>query len=311
MYDVDSAIRLAAWLMLAVIGIFVLERYLRRSRRFHSTTSRSKPLAPTRLKGGAAWGAAALCSAVFLLAFLAPVVQIASWAALTYRKVWRSDFGEMVLNSIGGAFIGTVIILLLALMTARTARVLSSGAAYGLARIMTVGYAVPGAIIAIGVLAVFISLDEWLMPWYARAGLGEGVLVLSLSLGMLITGYVIRFMATGYNALEAGYEKIPRAYSEASRTLGAGTLRTFIKVELPLLKGSLATGFIVTFVEIVKELPLTLLLRPFNYDTLATRTYQYASDERIYEAALPSLLLIVVSLVPVILMTRMGRGKRA
>lgn len=129
------------------------------------------------------------------------------WSIQSYRKVWRTDFADLMLNSVTGAMIGTVIILIIALIAARTARLLSSGAAYVLARIMTAGYAVPGAIIAIGVLAIFIMLDERLMPIYELAGLGKGRLVLSLSLGMLITGYVIRFMATGYNALEAGYEK--------------------------------------------------------------------------------------------------------
>ncbi|MOA02992.1 Maltose transport system permease protein MalG [compost metagenome] len=295
--------------MLAVIGVFVLEKYLRRNRQFHAM-SRSKPLTPTRLKGIAACGAVILCSLVWILAFLAPVSQIIAWSIQAYHRVWRADFAELILNSVTGAMLATVIIVAVALLSARTARLLSSSAAYMLARIMTAGYAVPGAIIAIGVLAIFIALDERLMPIYALVGLEKGSLVLSLSLGMLITGYVIRFMATGYNALDAGYEKISRSYSEASRTLGASKIRTFVKVELPLLKGSLISAFIVTFVEIMKELPLTLLLRPFNYNTLATRAYQYASDERIYEAALPSLLLIAVSLIPVLLIIRLERGKR-
>ena len=139
-----------------------------------------------------------------------------------------------------------------------------------------------------------------LNPLYIAIGKGDGVLVLSLSLVMLITGYIIRFMAIGYNALEAGYEKMPRAYSEVSRTLGKNSFVTFIRVEIPLIKGSLLSGFILTFVEIIKELPLTLLLRPFNYNTLSTKAYQYATDERIFDAALPSLLLIVIGLISVL-----------
>jgi iron(III) transport system permease protein len=174
---------------------------------------------------------------------------------------------------------------------------------------MTAGYAVPGAIIAIGVLAVFISLDEWLSPLYARLGQGEGALVLSMSLAMLITAYVIRFMASGYNAVDAGYEKMNRSYSEASRTLGRSPTATFFLVELPLLRGAALSGFILTFVEIIKELPLTWLLRPFNFETLSTRTYKYAIDERIYDAALPSLFLIGISLVSVLMMIHPFREK--
>ena len=101
---------------------------------------------------------------------------------------------------------------------------------------------------------------------------------------MLIVGYFIRFMATGYNAIEVGFEKVGTKYTEASRMLGLGVTKTFFKVDLPLIKGALISGFILTFVEICKELPLALLLRPFNFETLATKTFQYANDEQIYEA---------------------------
>lgn len=309
MYDVDSAIRLAAWLMVVIIGIFVIERFLRRKRQFHSTTSQNKPLKPKRLKGLPAIGATLLCSVVFLLAFLLPLIQIIVWATWTYAKVWRSDFLALIMNSLTGATLGTCVILIFAVLSARTARTLPSSPAYVISRLMTAGYAIPGAVIAIGVLAIFISLDHRLSYFYAWLGKGEGVLVLSLSLTMLITGYIIRFMATGYNAVEAGYEKMPSSYTEAARTLGRSATRTFFSIELPLLKGSLFTGFVLTFVEIMKELPLTLLLRPFNFDTLATRTYQYAIDERIFEAALPSLLLIGISLISVLFILRLEKEK--
>ena len=143
-------------------------------------------------------------------------------------------------------------------------------------------------------------LDEWLAPVYAQMGLGEAPLILSLSLGMLIVGYTIRFMATGYNAIEVGFEKVGTKYTEASRMLGNSITKTFFKVDLPLIKGALASGFILTFVEITKELPLVLLLRPFNFDTLATKTYQYANDEQIYEASISSLMIIGISVLSVI-----------
>ncbi|RAV17742.1 ABC transporter permease [Paenibacillus contaminans] len=308
MYDVQSAMKLAAWLMLAVIGLFMFERLLRRSRRYAGAANRSNPLKPQQLKGIAAWGAAAFCTVVFLLAFLAPIAQLAAWSIQHGGTVWRSDFADLTVNTIKGAGIGTAIILLIALLSSRAARMFDSPFMQALTRLLSAGYSVPGAIIAIGVLAVFIALDEQLSPLYAAMGKPEGSLVLSLSLSMLIAGYVIRFMATGYGALEAGYEKMPRAYSEASRTLGRSSLATFFRVELPLLRGSLLSGFVLTFVEIVKELPLTLLLRPFNYDTLSTRAYQYATDERVFDAALPSLLLVLIGLVSVLFILKPERS---
>lgn len=307
MYDVQSAMKLAAWLMLASLSLFMLERFLRRSKRYAGAVARTHLLQPKPLKGAAAWGASLLCAAVFLLSFLVPVTQLVAWTIRTGRDIWRSDFFDLTVHSIAGAAIGTAVVLLIAVLAARAARMFQSPLMQALARLLSAGYAVPGAIVAIGVLAVFIALDERLAPLYVMLGKEEGALVLSLSLAMLISGYVIRFMATGYGALEAGYEKLPRAYSEASRTLGRSGLATFFRVELPLLKGSLLSGFVLTFVEIVKELPLTLLLRPFNYDTLSTRAYQYATDERVFDAALPSLLLVLISLVSVLFILKAER----
>jgi len=158
---------------------------------------------------------------------------------------------------------------------------------------------------------LFIALDRLLAPLYAGMGTGSAPLVLSLSLAMLIAGYVVRFMATGYNAVEAGFERIGTKYAEASRTLGAGVTRTFFRVDLPMLRGSLLGGAALTFVEIAKELPLTMLLRPFNFDTLATKAYQYAGDERIYQAAAPSLLIIGIGLASVFLLNHLaGSGQK-
>src|SRR5690606_15891216 len=202
------------------------------------------------------------------LGFLIPVAQLFVWAGWTYEDViGRSDFWRMTSNTIGAALAATVLILILSTFVANTNRLLNNGFGVALARLVTLGFSIPGAIIAIGVLSLFIGLDRWLAPVYSAMGLGSAPLILSLSLVMLISAYVVRFMATGYNAVESGFEKIGRKYSEAARTLGAGMTRTFFKVDLPLIRGALLSGVIVTFVEIVKELPLALLLRPFNFDT--------------------------------------------
>lgn len=309
MYDVDSALRLAAWLMVAVISVYMLERFFRRNRKFHSTTSQSRPFRPVLLQGTAAWGAFAACGFIFLVSFVLPVLQIAVWTVWTFEKVWRADFLELLRNSLTGAAVATIAIMTLALLTAKSNRLLSSSVGYAISRLMTAGYAIPGAVIAIGVLAVFIALDRWLSPLYIWLGKPEGALVLSMSLVMLICGYVIRFVAAGFNAVDAGYEKIPRSFSEAARTLGSSTASCFVRVELPLLMSAIFTGFVLTFVEVIKELPLTLLLRPFNFDTLATRTYQYAMDERIFEAAPPSLLLIGIGLVSVVFILKLEKGR--
>jgi len=307
MYDVDSAMRLAAWLMMIVVGIFIVERFMRSRRRYAVTTTQNKPLAPQVLKGAKAWLAFSFCMLLLLLGFVIPVVQLVIWSFWTYEKVWSTQFYSLIVNSVSGAGLATGIILLLSLLSARAARMLPASWGYVITRLMTVGYAVPGAIVSVGVLAVCIDMDGRLQTVYSWLGLPEGSLVLSMSLAMLLIGYCVRFMATGYQAIETGYEKLPRSYSEASRMLGRGSVKTFFQIELPLLKGAVLSGAVLTFVEIVKELPLTLLLRPFNHETLATRTFQYAMDERIYEAALPSLILVLLSLISVLFLMKIEK----
>ncbi|KSU59954.1 iron ABC transporter [[Bacillus] enclensis] len=297
MYDADSAMRLAAWLMVIVVGLFFIEKWLRQGRRY-SIGSKARPLARQRLRGLPAAAAFAYCLLIFLLGFLIPVIQLLAWSKLTFAKVWDDSFFTLLNQTVYVALIATVLILLFAVILANVTRTQSSGT-YILSKLATAGYSIPGAIIAIGILALFIELDSLLAPFYSYMGWGNAPLILSLSLSMLVIGYTIRFMATGYNAVEVGFEKIGPKYTEASRMLGFGVTKTFFKVDLPLIKGALFSGFILTFVEIIKELPLALLLRPFNFDTLATKTYQYAKDEMIHEAAIPSLMIILLSVVSV------------
>lgn len=307
MYDVDSAIRLAGYLMIGTVGLFMVERWARRNRRFSSSTSKMRPLAPRRLRGVWSWAAVLFCGGVFAWSFLFPVVQLGVWATWTFDSVFTPAFVELISRTVSLALLATVIIMFFATVVANLHRTNANPFTSALSRWVTAGYSVPGAIVAIGVLACFIGLDRLLAPFYASLGLGQAPLVLSMSLVMLVFAYVVRFMATGYNAVEAGFERVGTKFMEVSRTLGFGITRTFFRVDLPLIKGAIFSGVILTFVEIVKELPLALLLRPFNFETLATKAYQYANDEKIYEAALPSLLIVGVSMIAVYVLNQVGK----
>ncbi|MCM3586946.1 iron ABC transporter permease [Mesobacillus maritimus] len=299
MYDVDTAMRLAAWLMVILVGMVVVERLLRQRQRYH-LSSKSKPLTPMKLRGVKAVAALSYCALVFGLGFAIPLLQLLSWAGLTFEKVWDLSFFILLKQTISVAAVSSALIIILAVVVANISRS-KNVFSYFLSKIITAGYSIPGAIIAIGVLAVFIELDGKLAPVYASLGWGEAPLILSMSLFMLIVGYTIRFMATGFNAIEVGFEKVGTKYLEAARMLGNGRTMAFFKVDLPLIKGALLSGFILTFVEITKELPLVLLLRPFNFETLATKAFQYAKDEMIHEAAIPSLMIIAISSLSVVL----------
>ncbi|OCA91748.1 iron ABC transporter [Bacillus wudalianchiensis] len=305
MYDVNTAMRLAAWLMLIVVGMFIIERLLRSRQRYH-LPAKSRPLAAMKLKGMGAAAAFIYCTLVFLAGFFIPFVQLIAWAVLTFDKVWNDTFFTLVYQTLYVALISTLIIIVVAVIVANVCRK-QTAVSYFLAKWITTGYSVPGAIIAIGVLAIFIGLDQWLAPIYEMMGMADAPLILSLSIVMLITGYVIRFMATGYNAIEVGFEKVGTKYTEASRMLGSGVTKTFFKVDLPMIKGAIFSGFILTFVEICKELPLALLLRPFNFETLSTKTYQFAKDERIHEASVSSLIIIAISALSIVVLQMVNK----
>lgn len=304
-YDVDSAMKLAAWLMVFVVGIFFVERWLRKERSY-SAMVRSRPMSAIRLSGWKSAAAVTVCAIVLALGFLIPTLQLIAWAKLTFDAVWNSTFFRLAYQTVWTAAVSTTAIMLFAVIVANANR-RKSLFSFVLVKSVTAGYSIPGAIIAIGVLAICIALDRMLAPVYGMLGWGDAPLVLSMSIVMLLVGYVIRYMATGYNAVEVGFEKIGNKYMEASRTLSHSFTASFFKVELPLLKGAIAGGFILTFVEICKELPLALLLRPFNFETLATKAYQYANDEQIYEASIPSLFIIAISILSVVFIHHTGK----
>ncbi len=301
MYDIDSAIKLSAMLMGGVLLLLLLEKYLRGRRGFGDTTSKIRPISPKRLTGIRSSLAFTFSLVVLSLGFLIPFIQLLAWGRLTYQKVLNPSFVQLIVNTLFVAMIAVTIIMVLAIIVGNYHRMSRTHLSGIVARIVSLGYSVPGAVISIGVIAFFISLDERLVGFYQWLGYGDRTLVLSLSIVMLIFAYVIRFTAIGLNSVEAGFEKSGTRYLEASRMLGLGVTKSFFKIDLPLLKGAVLSGSVLIFIDIIKELPLTLLLRPFNFETLSTKTYQFASDERIHEAAIPALIIVGISMLSVYL----------
>jgi iron(III) transport system permease protein len=245
---------------------------------------------------------------VFFFGFLLPTVQLLYWSFLSrgggLMETLHFAFTSFLTG--GGA---AVLILTGAVIIATTARMSSNFVSNLLARITILGYSIPGAVIAVGVLLFMLQLDGVLS--FLQTGFGiEANVVLSSTLVMLIFAYAVRFMGIAFNSVNSGYEKIGESYFEASRTLGKGVTETFFKIDLPMLKPALMSGFLLVFIEIMKELPLTMILRPFNFDTLATKAFEYASDEMIYRAADLSLVLIFFSAAAIYLITHHRRRKK-
>ncbi|CAG9619967.1 ABC transporter permease [Sutcliffiella rhizosphaerae] len=294
MMDLDSALKLAGTLMIIVMFVLVLERVLRGRKKFYDPSSKIRPIQPKKLTGAKAWGVFAYCFGIFTLAFIIPMLQLLRWAFMTYEKVFNAQFITLAKNSVLVATIASSLIIIIALIISNYTRLQPGMFTKVISRVTTLGYSIPGAAIAIAVITIFMSLDQYIVSILAQFNL-KPEFVLRTTLVMLIFAYVIRFLAIGFNNIEAGFEKVGNRYSETSRMLGASTIRTFFLVDLPLLRGAIASGFILVFVDILKELPLTLFLQPFNFPTLATQAFKFANDERVQEASIASLMIIFIS----------------
>jgi iron(III) transport system permease protein len=301
--DLDTAVRLAGILMLLVMTLLLAERWQRGGARYHGVGGKSGA-ARYRLRGVGAAGAIAFCAAPLALGFAVPVLQLLAWAWRTGPAVVDARFLQLAINSMGLAAVAGAAAVAVAIPLAFAARIDRTPLIRSLARVALLGYSVPGAVIAVGVLTTSLAVDRLLT--------GGGTLVLTGTVAALVFAYLIRFMAVAYLPVEAGLEKIGDSLTSASRTLGASPLSTLLRVELPLLKGSILAAATLVVIDVLKELPLTLILRPFNLDTLATRAFQLATDEQVPESA-PAALLVIgfASLVVAVLHRTLDRRERA
>ncbi|OMP67378.1 iron ABC transporter [Domibacillus epiphyticus] len=294
MSDVASAVKLAGILMTIVFGILLMEKVLRGRKKYSYSNAKVRPLEPARLSSQKSWSLFAYVFLVFCAGFLIPFIQLFDWMLLTFEKVVSADFLMLIFNSVYVSFIAAFFIIVLSLIIGNFTRLSDGAVPKAISRITVLGYSIPGAVIAIGVLTMFLAIDRLMQSFYEDIGLPVPI-ILSLSIVMLIFAYITRFLAVGYNTIDSGFDKIGRSFTEASRMLGKPLTRTFFSVDLPMIKGAVFGGFTLVFIEVMKELPLTLILQPFNFYTLATKAFQYANDEAVHEAALASILIILIS----------------
>jgi len=310
MDDRIAAAQLASLLLLLVAALLLAERSAQQRLRFASTRSGASHAAdaqPTRLHGGAALAAWLLCALPVLLGFLLPVLWL---GRLLWVEATTSDFGlplarfaEWGGSSLRLALAAAAAATLLALALGHALRARPGAVLGPAARVLSLGYAVPGAVIAVGILLPV----GWLQARFPDAGVAA--VVTGTVLG-LVYAYLVRFSAVALQTVEAGYARLPTAMDETARMLGSGSGRVFWRLHLPLLQRSALAAGLLVFVDVMKELPATLVLRPFGSDTLAVVAYNFARDERLAEAALPSLAIVAVGLLPVVMLSRALRAER-
>jgi iron(III) transport system permease protein len=294
-----------ALVLLAIIFVLMLaERRGRRNARYFRPTRSETQVEPLRLRGGAAWIATSLCALPVAMGFVLPVGMMGSHALRSPAEWLDPGLARAAVNTllVGGLAAGFTV--LAAFVAAYGLRKLSGNLVQWFVPVTMLGYAAPGAVLALGVLIPLAAFDHLLADAIlALTGMDPGLLLTGTAFA-LILAFSLRFFGIAQSSMDAAFGRIPPSLPMAARSLGRTESQTLREVSLPLIKGSVATTLLMVFVECVKELPATLLLRPFNFSTLSTRAYEQASLERIGQAAPAALMVMAVGLLAVVLMQR-------
>ncbi len=298
MNDLPGALRLAALLMLFILFLLVVERILRSGAKFEEKGNAARTFQRYRLGPIGSTLAILCCLLPLTSGFFIPLGRLSLWASESYLKILDSSFFELIANSLGLAVASSILIVLFATFLAFAERYFKSPTVRASNRLAILGYSVPGAVVAMAIILIASPLN-----------LSLGIL-LTGSLFTLLFAYLIRFLAVAWQPIDSGMEKNCDRLNEASQSLKAKPLISLLKINLPLIRPSLWAAGLLVFVDTMKELPLTLILRPFNFETLSTRTYDLTSQAQIPESSVPALCIILVVVFPVIWLNRKMEARK-
>ena len=297
----ETAIYLSALLLILVFGLILIEKWQRRKIQYSSIKSANTK--PNKKIISPKWQQFLICFTVLIpvvLGFFVPVWQLLIWAFKTFRQVLNPSLFWLSLQSFGIAFITAFFTVLFALVLLYFSKWNKITFIKNASKLGVLGYAIPGAVVAIGIMMPTLLIDKWLI--------NQGLITKFLINGTLIAlvyAYVVRFLAVAYQPLESSSLKVNNSIPDSSKILGMGNFKTFFKIEFPLIRAGMLSAFILVFIDTLKELPLTLILKPYHVNTLAVKAYEFASDEMVMQAAIPSLCIILTALIPVIFLNKL------
>lgn len=299
----------AAQLALGLVGLMLLTMWLEKSARgrarYHAVSSRR--VAPQHLRGWRAVCVMLLCAVPVLAGFVLPAFWLVRLAVADAAAWLDARYWEFAWNSVWLAACAALLALAGALLLGYATRMRQSAWLHALKRFALMGYAVPGTVLAVGLLIPLTSFDHALIAWGREVWGAQWTLWLTGTVFALLFAYLVRFLTVASHAVDSSFARIRPSLDDAARGMGLTRGQVLWRVHLPLLRGGMLSALLLVFVEVMKELPATIVLRPFNLDTLATQVFVLAADERLAEAAVPSLMIVLVGLLPVILLTRAMR----
>ncbi|MAU38888.1 MAG: iron ABC transporter permease [Rhizobiales bacterium TMED94] len=303
MYDLNTAMQLASLLLIFVTIFLVFERLSRKKAAFVSSNSLYKKHKVMKLKGSYSFFAMLFCLIPVFIGFILPIIELINWTINYKLDFFNRDFLKSSFNSLLLALITAFLCTIIAFLINFTARYQGNKLLSFLSSTLMLGYAVPGLILAIGITQLLIIIDN-------SFNLFKIDIVLTGSLIGLIIAYIIKSYALSNSTIESGFQRVSNSLDDVSKTLNISGIKLMYKIHFPLLRTGLLTSILLVGSEVIKELPATLILRPFNFETLAVSAYNYASEERMYEAAAPSIAIVIVGLLPIIILSRMIKNSR-
>ena len=307
--SLTTAAKISSMMLLAIVILISLENYSRRKQQVYQRNNHGNVDLRFVLTGWKKWGVLGFTWSLVSLSLFIPIATLMYYAAHYFAESLNDDLINYTMNSLWLAFLVAILALIVALIVNFYQRLSPGFAAKSTIRLSSLGYAVPGTVVAIGVLIPLTSFDLLLNDFLLSWDLSPVGLILSGSLVILVLGYLVRFNAIAVGSVDSSLVQLSPSLDLASRTLGNGPVKTLWRVNIPLIKKGMLTAFILVFIEAMKELPAALLLRPFNFETLATYVYQFVSDEMIEYAALPALMIIALGLIPFIVVNRLLEQK--
>ena len=302
MYDLHTAMQLASLLLLFIIVFLVLERSSRMNAAYNSPVSNTNSSSSEKLNGSKSFLCFIGCFIPIFIGFILPIIELSRWAFAYNTGFFNESFFIQAKNTILIALMASIVCTVIAFTINFSVRHTNVIFLKRINPFLSVGYGVPGLILAVGIVQMFTYLDKGIFIGFD--------FVLTGSLFGLLLAYLIKSYALSNSTIESGFERLSNRLDDSARVLKSSGWNLLLRVHFPLMKTSLLTSILLVMSEVVKELPATLILRPFNFDTLAVSTYIYAAEERMFEAASPAIAIVVIGLIPIIILTRMIKNSK-
>lgn len=303
-FSLNAAAQLSSLLVFFALALVMIEGLYRSRMRYFDSSRGGSVHSRMKLKGYKAWSVTLYCSVILTIAFIAPVIQLVLWSVEVLQSGEGVNYYPYIIKTLTLGVVAAVLICSVSMLLAYAKRRDSSGVNRFLCRVSTIGYALPGTVLAVGIVLPIVWTDNFLQKIISVIFSIETGPILQGTVFVMLIAYLVRFLAVGFGSVDSAMQNIKPSLDEAASILGKTSKETLLKIHFPLLQKGLLTAMVLTLVDVIKEMPITLMTRPFGWDTLAVKIYELTSEGEWVRAALPSLYLVIAGMIPVFILIR-------